>query len=73
MNWNKWARRFHRWASLAFVAAVIVVMIAALGQDDPAEWLFYLPLPPLFTLLITGLNLFVQPYAASWRRNRRAA
>jgi len=57
---------------MAFTAAVIgCFVVVGLGQQESAEWVFYLPLPPLFVLLFTGLYLFVLPYAAKWRRVRR--
>lgn len=71
MNWNKWIRQTHRWVSIAFTVAVIVVTIVALGQEEPAEWVFFLPLLPLALLLFTGLYLFVLPYTAKWRSERR--
>ncbi|HEX4812368.1 MAG TPA: hypothetical protein VFV66_06410 [Nonomuraea sp.] len=40
--------------------------------EQPADWLFYLPLPPLVRQLFTGLCLFVLPYAARRRGARRA-
>jgi len=70
MSWNKWVRQIHRWLSLAFTVAVIVTFVA-LGQEDPAAWVTYLPLPPLALLLFTGLYLFVLPYATKWRSARR--
>ena len=68
MNWNHWIRQTHRWLSIAFVVAVIVTSIA-LAQKAPV-WVSYLPLPPLFLLMFTGLYLFVLPYAAKFRRGR---
>jgi len=68
MNWNKWIRQIHRWLSLAFTVAVIV-NIVALGQgEQPAVWVGLLALLPLVVLLLTGLYLFVLPYATTWRR-----
>lgn len=64
MNWNKWVRQIHRWMSVAFTAAFILVSIVTLGGEEPAEWVYLLPLVPLFLLLITGVYLFVLPYAA---------
>ena len=66
MNWNHWIRQTHRWLSIAFMVAVIVTSVA-LAQKAPV-WVSYLPLPPLFLLMFTGLYLFVLPYAAKWRR-----
>lgn len=68
MNWNHWIRQTHRWLSIAFVVAVIVTSVA-LAQKAPV-WVSYLPLPPLFLLMFSGLYLFVLPYAAKWRRGR---
>jgi hypothetical protein len=31
----------------------------------------YLPLPPLFLLMLSGLYLFVLPYATRWRDKER--
>jgi membrane protein CcdC involved in cytochrome C biogenesis len=68
LNWNHWIRQTHRWLSIAFTVAVIVTFVA-LAQKAPV-WVSYLPLPPLFLLMFTGLYLFVLPYAAKWRRGR---
>ena len=71
MNWNKWLRQIHRWLSIAFTVAVIV-NIVALGQGQPAVWVGLLALLPLVLLLLSGLYLFVLPYAAEWRSERGA-
>jgi len=63
---TKWVRQIHRWLSIAFTVAVIV-NIGALGQKEPVVWVGLLALLPLALLLITGLYLFVLPYAARWR------
>ncbi|WP_158816992.1 hypothetical protein [Methylocapsa sp. S129] len=66
MNWNIWVRQIHRWLSIAFTVAVIV-NIVALVQQEQAVWVGLLALLPLALLLLTGLYLFVLPYAAKWR------
>jgi hypothetical protein len=66
MNWNRWVRQIHRWLSIAFTVAVIVNIIA-LVQQEQAVWVGLLALLPLAFLLLTGLYLFVLPYAAKWR------
>lgn len=71
MPWNEIVRQTHRWVSFAFTLAVIVVITVGLTQEAPAEWVFYLPLIPLALLFLTGLYLFVLPYAAKWRGARR--
>ncbi len=71
MNWNNWIRQTHRWTSIAFTAAVIITFVA-LTREEPVVWVSYLPLPFLALLLLTGLYLFVLPYAATRRGGRRA-
>ena len=66
MNWNHWIRQTHRWLSIAFTATVIVTFIA-LAQEEPLDWVSYVPLLPLALLLLTGLYLFALPYASRWR------
>ena len=65
MNWNEWVRQAHRWLSIAFTVAVIVNIVAMMRKDPPV-WLGLLALFPLVLLLISGLYLFVLPYAARW-------
>jgi hypothetical protein len=68
---NAWIRRIHRWLSIAFTVAVIVVSVS-MAQGAPVDWVVYTPLPPLFLLLLTGLYLFALPYATRWRSAQRA-
>ena len=69
MNWNSSVRQIHRWLSIAFTAAVIVNVVAML-QEKQAVWIGILALLPLVLLLLTGLYMFVLPYAARWRNAR---
>lgn len=71
MNWSKWIRQVHRWLSLAFTLAVIA-NLAALRQEEPPIWVGILALIPLALLLLTGLYLFVLPYATKRRRAEEA-
>ena len=73
MNWNALVRQIHRWLSIAFTVTVIANFIAlAQGRGTPPPWVTYSPLLPLALLLITGLYMFVLPYAAKRRGGRRA-
>lgn len=54
-------RQIHRWASVVFTVFFILVFIASM-RPQPVEWVFYLPLAPLFVMLPTGLYLFALPY-----------
>jgi heme A synthase len=66
MNWSKWIRQFHRWVAIAFTLAVIVNIIA-LVRKEQSVLVGFLALLPLALLLLTGLYLFVLPYATKWR------
>ena len=69
MEWNKGVRQVHRWMSIAFTVTVIanfIVLAQVAGMPPP--WVTYSPLLPLALLLLTGLYLFVLPYATRWRR-----
>ena len=66
MNWNQWIRQIHRWLSIAFTVTVVANFVA-MGRGEPPAWVVYSPLLPLFLLLLTGLYLFVLPYATKWR------
>ena len=69
MNWNTSIRQIHRWLSIAFTVAVIVNVVAMV-QEKQAVWVGLLALFPLVLLLLTGLYMFVLPYAAKWRGAR---
>ena len=71
MNWNTWVRQIHRWVSIAFTVTVIANFVAlARGAGMPPPWVTYSPLLPLALLLVSGLYMFVLPYASRWRRRR---
>jgi hypothetical protein len=72
MNWNHLIRQTHRWLSIAFTVTVIGTFIA-LQQEKPMIWVSYVPLFPLALLLLTGLYLFVLPYAARRRSGRQTS
>ena len=63
MNWNKWVRQIHRWLSIAFTVGVIVNFVAVVNGKYTG-WVGSLALLPLALLLLTGLYLFVLPYAS---------
>ncbi|MER9232972.1 hypothetical protein NKI56_12880 [Mesorhizobium sp. M0622] len=67
MNWNKWVRQIHRWLSIIFAAVVAAIFISLGVGKEPANWVYFLPLFPLGLLLLTGLYMFVLPYAPKWR------
>jgi len=71
LNWNRWVRQTHRWLSIAFTLTVVANFVAlARGRGMPPPCVTYSPLPPLALLLLTGLYLFVLPYASRWRSGR---
>lgn len=68
MNVSKWVRQIHRWLSIIFTLTVIANFVAmGTGDGVPPAWVTYSPLLPLGLLLLTGLYMFVLPYAAGWR------
>ena len=71
LNWNKWIRQTHRWLSMIFTVAVIVNLVAVV-QRRYSNGLGLLAVAPLGLLFLTGLYLFVLPYATRWRGARRA-
>ena len=67
---SKLIRIFHRWTSLVFVLIVAAIFaMLGLGQE-PAQWIYFAPLAPLFVLMISGLYMFFQPYVAKARRGK---
>jgi len=68
MNRSNWIRRTHRWVAMLFTLLVIANM-AAWSFGPPPAWLTYAPLLPLLLLMLGGLSLFFQPYAARRRRS----
>lgn len=68
-------RQVHRWVSIVFTLTVLANFVAmglGDGQKAPPPWVTYSPLLPLALLVFTGLYLFALPYAARWRKPRRA-
>jgi len=71
LNWSIWIRKVHRWLSIIFTTIVIAIFIILGTGQEPAYWVYFLPLFPLAFLMLTGLYMFVLPYAAKWRSGRR--
>ena len=71
MNWNKWIRQGHRWLSIIFTVVVAGIFITLGMGTEPAYWVYFLPLPPLALLMLSGLYMFVLPYAVRWRGARQ--
>ena len=70
MSWNKWMRQTHRWVSVAFLLAVVFNgVVVVLGKYSTRTGL--MAVLPLALLLLTGVYLFVLPYAARRRNVRR--
>ena len=60
MNWK--IRQFHRLMAITFTAVVVGIFVALGIGEKPVQWIYYLPLPPLALLMLTGLYLFALPY-----------
>ncbi len=66
MNWNRRIRQTHRWLSVVFTVAVVVnilLNVLPLASDALVTGVGLVTLLPLSLLLVTGLYLFVLPYA----------
>jgi hypothetical protein len=55
---------------MAFTGAVIINLVA-IARDYRAPWVGLLALLPLVLLMLSGLYLFVQPYAVKWTSAQR--
>lgn len=64
---SQWIRQFHRWTSIAFTLGVLTYIVA-MSQGTPPVWLGLFALVPLIVLLVSGLYLFVLPYALKARK-----
>ena len=62
MNWTVLNRQTHRWVSILFAAIVASIFISLSVGVKPPQWIYYLPLPPLAFLALTGLYMFFYPY-----------
>jgi uncharacterized iron-regulated membrane protein len=71
MNWSHWLRQVHRWLAIVFTVGFLMNVVVAM-QGKYIAWVGLLALIPLILLMITGLYMFVQPYAARWRSPRAA-
>lgn len=71
MKRSTWVRQIHRWVSMVFTVAVVIVTVVVLVQEQPAGWVYLSPLLPLTLLLLTGLSLFALPYLSRSRGGRR--
>lgn len=67
MKINMLVRQWHRWLSMIFIATVLAASFAAASGQGTDSVLYYLPLPPLFLLMGSGVYLFALPYVAKWR------
>ncbi len=56
---------------MIFTAVVLTIFIILGTGNEPAQWIYYLPLFPLALLMFTGLYMFVLPYAARRRSGQR--
>jgi hypothetical protein len=67
-------RQTHRWLSILFTVTVIANIVALTqgGGALPPPWMTYSPLPPLLLLMVTGLYMFVLPYAVKRRAGEKS-
>jgi uncharacterized iron-regulated membrane protein len=71
---SNWIRKIHRWLAIPLFVAVAVLLISTVTQGEGYQspgWLNVIAIGSILSLLLTGLYMFVQHYAARWRRSRR--
>lgn len=69
MSWNAGIRQVHRWTTIVFTAAVIyVTVVVNTAKQEPAEWVYLLPLAPLALLFLTGAWMFALPWVDRFRK-----
>jgi hypothetical protein len=66
LNWNRWIRQTHRWLSIAFTLAVMINLVAVL-RGRYSNSLGLMAVAVLALQFLSGLYLFVLPYASKWR------
>jgi uncharacterized iron-regulated membrane protein len=71
LNLSQWVRQIHRWLSIAFTVAVIINGVAVI-ENRYTTWLGLSAVALVFLMMITGLYLFVLPYANRLRSRQRA-
>ena len=59
-------RTAHRWLGMSLIVLTIINVVA-FGMGYAIEWLYYLPLVPLFLLMLSGLYMFVLPFVSKGR------
>ena len=68
MRASYWIRQTHRWLSIVFALVVAAIFVTIGTGHKPAQWVYFLPLPPLALMTFTGLYLFALPYVVRSRR-----
>lgn len=61
---NRAVPQLHRWVSILFTLSVAVIFAMMGTAREPPQWLFMVPLLPLFLLMASGLWMFALPYLA---------
>jgi len=69
LNWSKWIRQTHRWLSIVFTVAVLINGVTVVQGKYNAK-LGLSAVAVLALMFLTGMYLFVLPYATRWRADR---
>ncbi|NDV00196.1 DUF2207 domain-containing protein [Pseudoroseicyclus tamaricis] len=59
---NATLRKVHRWCSVLFTLGFLINVGAIFLAGEPATWVYFTALLPLFILFPSGLYLFARPY-----------
>ncbi|MGA9717765.1 MAG: hypothetical protein WBQ79_05750 [Acidobacteriaceae bacterium] len=63
-------RQIHRWFSVIFTVAILINLVAVL-RGKYTNALGFMAVATLAFLFLSGLYLFVLPYATKWSSGRR--
>ena len=63
---SKWIRQLHRWLAIALTLAILINGVTVF-RGHYVVWMGLSAVGLLFLMLLTGLYLFVLPYAVKWR------
>jgi len=66
MTFSRFLRLCHRWLGLVFTLIVAAIFTTLGVGIAPAQWVYFLPLAPLFLMTLSGLWMFCEP----WLRGR---
>jgi len=69
VHWNRWIRQTHRWLSIVFTVAIVINLVTIL-RGKYSQKLGLMAVAVLALMFLTGVYLFLLPYAGRLRGRR---